>query len=239
MLRRTPLTKIEPALVCERAAAAAAESGADHTTVLLDVPRSGAFFVHDDAGIASPPERTAGSCPGHCAMVRPVADGGMVAVSFSWSRPERRRDVAAFLCRNTRTAPATEARGASAAVAYVSVSSAPAGTSAAAATTATSPTMVTPQLGTHAWLKSEGTAKSAVPVPHAGASRQLHDPPGLGSAQTWRETPCPISTEGWTRRVQLVREGGGEQRPDREGVAPRRREHAPEVHLREGRGVSD
>ena len=117
MLRRTPLTKIDPALVCERAAAAATESGADHTTVLLDDVRRGAFFVHDDAGIASPPERTAGSCPGHCAMVRSVAEGGMVAVSFSWSRPERRRDVEAlFRLRNTRSAPATEARGASAAV---------------------------------------------------------------------------------------------------------------------------
>ena len=29
-------------------------------------------------------------------------------------------------------------------------------------------------------------------------------------AQWVRDETCPVSTEGWTRPVQLVREGGGE-----------------------------
>jgi hypothetical protein len=38
----------------------------------------------------------------------------------------------------------------------------------------------------------------------------LSPPPALRCARTCqRDETCPISMEGWTRRVQFVREGGG------------------------------
>jgi hypothetical protein len=104
-------------------------------------------------------------------------------------------------------------------------------------------------------------------------ARQRHAPPrparaprgGSGGARAARDETCPVSTEGGTRRVQLVREGGGGRGEGRAGVRPpcrssgraRRRARggcAPCTapcratcaarrprgeHLREGRGVSD
>eukprot|EP00966_Prymnesium_polylepis_P133940 3096049-Prymnesium_polylepis.1 len=105
ILRRTPATKIEPALELERAAAAAEVSGAVYT------PASSPFFVHEALGMSTPPESTARAWPGHCVRTRFFARALRLTVSATLRRPERRIDEASVLC-TVVTAAARVASGA-------------------------------------------------------------------------------------------------------------------------------
>ena len=86
------------------------------------------------------------------------------------------------------------------------------------------------------WTTSAGNAMTCPPARAVSAIRArlgnaggAQEGPGFGQRDA---STCPVSTEGWTRRVHFVREGGG--RAHKVGA---RRDEAP--GLRRGAGVED